>query len=70
MSSTDNLVRKARLLRNAAPQQFADFFGAFAEYADTAAEILVKADGNLATFQGHAQQCLKILKALEEAKNG
>ena len=70
MSSTNDLVDKARFLRNAAPQQFTDFCGAFARYTSTAAEILVKADGNLATFQGHAQQCVKILKALEEAKNG
>ena len=70
MSSTDNLVRKARFLRNAAPQQFTDFYGAFAEYTATAAEILVKADGNLQTFQGHAQQCAKILRVLEDAKNG
>lgn len=70
MSSTDNLVKKARFLRNAAPQQFSDFHGAFADYTATAVEILLKADGNLQTFQGHAQQCSKILKALEDAQNG
>jgi hypothetical protein len=70
MSSTDNLMRKARFLRNAAPQQFADFHGAFAEYARAAAEIMVMTTENLQLYQGHAQQCVKILKALEDAKNG
>lgn len=70
MSSTDNLMRKARFLRNAAPQQFTDFYGAFVEYAETAAEIMIMTTENLQLYQGHAQQCLKILKALEDAKNG
>ena len=39
MSSTDGLVAKARFMRNAAPQQYADFFGAFADYARARADI-------------------------------
>lgn len=70
MSSTDNLVRKARFLRNAAPQQFSDFYGAFEGYSQVAAAILVMTTENLQLYQGHAQQCAKILKALEDAKNG
>jgi hypothetical protein len=70
MNSTENLKNKARFLRNAAPQQFADFHGAFAEYARAAAEIMVFAIENTQLYQGHAQQCVAILKALEDAKNG
>jgi hypothetical protein len=70
MSTTDNLVRKARFLRNAAPQQFADFCGALAEYTATVAELMIAADGDLQLHQGRAQQCAKILRALEDAKNG
>jgi hypothetical protein len=70
MNSTENLKNKARFLRNAAPQQFTDFYGAFAEYAEAAAEIMVMTTENIQLYQGHAQQCVKILKALEDAKNG
>ena len=70
MSSDENLVKKARFLRNAAPQQFADFFGAFAEYAEAAAEIMIQATENIQRFQGHAQQAKNILALLEKAKNG
>jgi hypothetical protein len=70
MSSDENLVKKARFLRNAAPQQFSDFFGAFAEYTEAAAEIMVDATENIQRFQGHAQQAKNILALLEKAKNG
>lgn len=70
MSSIDNLKVKARFLRNAAPQAFNDFYGAFAEYTEAATEFLVKVDGNFQLHQGYAKQCVEILRALEEAKNG
>jgi len=70
MNSTDNLKNKARFLCNAAPQQFTDFYGAFAEYAEAATEIMVMTTENIQLYQGHAQQCVKILKVLEEARNG
>jgi hypothetical protein len=70
VSSTDNLTKKARFLRNAAPRMFDEFYEAFAAYAATASEILVMTTENWQLCQGHAQQCKKILKALEEAKNG
>ena len=70
MSSTDNLVQKARFLRNAAPQQFTDFLSAFAEYAQVAAELMVDATENLQRYQGHAQQAKNLVKILEKAKNG
>jgi hypothetical protein len=70
MSLTNNLADKARFLRNAAPQQYADFFGAFAEYAEAANETLVMTSvETLQLAQGHAQQCKKIMRILEEVKN-
>lgn len=69
-ASTDNLKTKARFLRNAAPRAYEEFFGAFAEYTQAAAEILVGVTENWQLYQGHAAQCKKIRDALEEAKNG
>jgi hypothetical protein len=70
MSSDETLVRKARFLRNAAPQQFSDFFGAFAEYVQASAGKMVDATEDLQRYQGHAQQAKHILALLEKAKNG
>jgi hypothetical protein len=70
MTSANDLVTKARFLRNAAPQQFSDFLGAFAEYTRVSAEIMIDATENLQRWQGHAQQAKNILALLEKAKNG
>lgn len=70
MSTDEELVKKARFLRNAAPQQFADFYGAVAEFAQASAEAMVDATENLSRFQGHAQQAKNFVKLLERAKNG
>ena len=70
MNSAEKLVDRARFLRNAAPQQFTDFLGAFAEYARFSTEIMVDATENIQRFQGHAQQAKNILELLEKAKNG
>jgi hypothetical protein len=70
VSSTDNLKTKARFLRNAAPRAYDEFFDAFAEYTGNAATILVEATQNWQLYQGHAQQCKKLMKVLEEVKNG
>jgi hypothetical protein len=70
MSSAENLVNKARFLRNAAPQQFADFYGAFAEYARVSAELMVDATEDIQRFQGHAQQAKNLVQLLEKVKNG
>lgn len=70
MSTTDDLKTKARFLRNAAPRAYDEFFGAFAEYAESMNDILVEVTENWQVHQGHAQQCKKILRVLEEAKNG
>jgi hypothetical protein len=70
MNTTNELIDRARFLRNAAPQAFTDFHAAFARYTATVAELMIAADGNLQLYQGHAQQCSKILRVLEDAKNG
>lgn len=70
MSSTDKLTKQARFLRNAAPQQYSDFCGELAEYYQLAATAMIYATENVQLYQGHAQQLVAILKALEEAKNG
>jgi len=70
VSSTDNLKIKAHFLRNAAPRVYDEFLGAFAEYTEAAASTLVMATENWQLYQGHAQQCAKLLNVLREAKNG
>lgn len=70
MSSTDNLKIKARFLRNAAPRAYDEFCEAFRAYASASAETLLATTDNWQLYQGHAQQCRKIMNALEEAKNG
>lgn len=70
MSSTDTLKTKARFLRNAAPRAYDEFFGAFAKYTEAANETLVEVTENWPLYQGHAQQCKKLMRVLEEAKNG
>jgi peptidoglycan hydrolase-like amidase len=64
------LTNQARFLRNASPKAYDDFLAAFTAYTEAAAATLVVATENWQLYQGHAQQCLKIMKALEEAKNG
>jgi hypothetical protein len=70
VSSTDVLTAKARLLKNASPRAYDEFLNAFAEYTRTMTEVLVLATDNWQVCQGHVQQCKKLMKALEEAKNG
>lgn len=72
MSVTTNneLVQRARFLRNAAPQAFLDFYAALSAYADDQYAVMVETTDNLKRAQGHAQQCKKLLKLLEAAKNG
>lgn len=70
MNSTDNLKTKARFLRNAAPRAYEEFFGAFAEYTANAVDVLTEATENWAMYQGHAQQCKKLMRVFEEVKNG
>jgi hypothetical protein len=70
VSTTDELTKQARFIRNASPSAFQGFYAAFIDYTDRQYEQLVKATENLPLAQGHAQQCQKILDALERAKNG
>ena len=70
MTSTDDLMTKARFLRNAAPREFQQFYGAFAGYAEGQYEVLLQVTQNWQQAQGHAQQCKKILDVLEGVKNG
>jgi hypothetical protein len=70
VSSINNLKIKARFLRNAAPQAYDDFFVAFAQYTEEVASNLIMVTDDWKTQQGHAQQCVKIVRMLEEAKNG
>lgn len=71
MSVTDELIKRARFLRNAAPREYRDFYAAFADYAEVSAEIMIETTGNLALYQGHAQQCRKLMQVLDAgAKDG
>jgi hypothetical protein len=57
-------------MRNASPQAFQDFYAAFVDYTDRQYEVMVCTTDNIQLAQGHAQQCRKILQALEGARNG
>lgn len=70
MSSTKDLTDHARFLRAAAPREFEEFYGAMARYTGQQSENLVNTTENVFVAQGHAQQCLKLLRALGDAKNG
>jgi hypothetical protein len=70
MSTTDELSKRARYMRNASPQAFLDFYAAFVDYTDRQYEVMVHTTENLPNAQGHAQQCKKILDVLEGVKNG
>ena len=60
------LVNRMRFLRNAAPQQFVDFRAAFIAYLTVQLENLIVATDNLPQVQGHAQQCSKLMKLIDE----
>lgn len=69
MSAKDELIKHARFLRNAAPQQFVDFQAAFVMYTNEQLQDLVKATDRFPQMQGHAQQCKAILDILDQAGN-
>ena len=69
-ATTEELTKRARFLRNAAPQQFNDFIAEFSDYMNQNFKDLVDATDNFQNAQGHAQQCKAIFNALERAKNG
>lgn len=70
MSATAELEQYARFLRNAAPQEFDKFRAAFAAYTRYMTDALVNSTTEFQVAQGRAQQCVKILRLLEEIKNG
>jgi hypothetical protein len=69
-SVEDELTKRARFLRNAAPQQYEDFYAAFIAYGNRHLEALILATDNLPLAQGHTQQCRKLAQILDEARNG
>ena len=70
MTTTKEIEDTARFLRNAAPPEFNNFYNAFARYTEWTIDTLIKSTGDITRAQGSAQQCLKILRVLEEIKNG
>ena len=67
----EELIKRARFLRNSSPQAFDEFHKAFAAYATRQLNNLISATDNLSLAQGHSQQCQKITMILDEArKNG
>jgi hypothetical protein len=70
MTAIGRLEERTRFLRNAAPQEFDNFRLAFGDYTRFMTESMVNATGDLSVAQGRAQQCLKILRVLEEIKDG
>jgi hypothetical protein len=68
--TTEELTKQARFMRNASPSAFLGFCTAFAAYTRSQYEEMVLTSENLPNKQGHAQQCKKILDALEKAKDG
>jgi len=70
MKTTKDLADYMRRLRNAAPQQFAEFHAEFERYTNSACKHLVETTTDLQVAQGRAQQCIKLLEAFREVKNG
>jgi len=68
--SDEALKVKARFLRNASPRAYDEFCEAFAVYSANAFDVLLVATENWQLYQGHAQQCQKLMKVFEETKNG
>lgn len=68
MNSTQEISEHARFLRNASPEQYANFVAALAKYTQQSIETLLQTTENWQLAQGHAQQCIKLLRALEEVK--
>jgi hypothetical protein len=70
VSSTTDLVIKARFLRNASPKAYDDFCKAFEVYVDAATMALIMATEDIHLHQGYVRQCLTLVNVFEEAKNG
>jgi hypothetical protein len=70
VSTTDELSKRARILRNAAPREFHEFYAAFIEYGERQTAILLEVTDDWQRAQGRAQQCKKIVDVLEGVRNG
>jgi hypothetical protein len=70
VSSIDDLLTKARFMRNAAPRAYEEFLASFKVYTWHVNAILIDVTDNYQLYQGHAQQCKKLMQILEEARNG
>jgi hypothetical protein len=70
-ASTKDISAHARFIRNAAPQVYEDFCKEFEKYTEASIVAVIETTGEeLVRAQGRAQQCLKILRVLQEVKNG
>jgi hypothetical protein len=69
-AATKELTEYVKRLRNAAPQEFSNFTAAFEKYTDAVVYALVSTTGDLPLARGQAQQCVNLLRILEEVKNG
>ena len=64
--NTKDITTYARFLRNAAPQAYDNFLAAVTRYKDQSIQDMIDTTENVLLAQGRAQQCVKILQALEE----
>lgn len=69
MTAVKELMEHTRFMRNAAPREYDQFVAAFANYTRSVVDELITTD-EMPVVQGRAQQCVKILRLLEELKNG
>lgn len=66
-NSLTELSVACKYLRSAAPEQFQHFLKEFRLYSDTATRAMVEASSDtLFEMQGHARQCLGLLRIFEE----
>lgn len=68
MSARDPLVNALRVLKNAAPEEFAVFMKAFDYYTEDAMAAVTEAPAEeILKMQGRAQQCRGLLLVLDDA---
>jgi hypothetical protein len=70
MTAAKELAENMRFLRNAAPQEYERFVAAFANFTRSITDELIVTTVELPLIQGRVQQCVKLLRMLEEIKNG
>jgi hypothetical protein len=65
-----NLSDSIKFLRNAAPEEFEQFYQALVRYSDEVRKDLVRAPDKLEVMQGQAQMCEKIVQLLNGESRG